>query len=78
MSPLLLRSHEIELVASAINACASLLSTDKFRHEFIRQVTGNNLSGDLNHSSLVDDTLNELADQLEYSLDTNALFKFAK
>ena len=55
-----------------------MFSTDKFRHEFIRQVTGNNLSGDLHHSSLVDDTLNELADQLEYSLDTNALFKFAK
>ena len=54
-----------------------MFSTDKFRREFIRQITGTNLSGDLHHLSLVDDTLNELADQLECALDTNALFQFS-
>ena len=55
-----------------------MFSSDEFRRDFIKLITGINLSGDLNHLSLVDETLNELAGQLEHSLDTDALFKFSK
>lgn len=54
-----------------------MFSTDKFRKEFIKSITDISFSSSVNHSDLVNGTLEELADQLEKVLDIEAFFKMA-